>query len=107
MAGLMAWAELALCGSGVTGYEMCCLGLPMLVVTPVDNQLPVSRGLAAAGLIHHLGWWQEVGAREMARGVDGLAAAQAERARLARAGWEAVDGLGARRVAAALLEECR
>jgi len=104
MPALMAWADLALCGSGVTGYEMCCLGLPMLVVTPVDNQRPVSRGLEEADLIRHLGWWEKVSGADMARAVDVMAADVALRRRLSRAGQAAVDGRGADRVARALLE---
>lgn len=103
MPALMTWADLALCGSGVTSYEMCCLGLPMVVVTPVDNQIPVSKGLEDKGLIHHLGWWKEVPGERMAQAVDDLALDTAERERLAKAGQKAVDGKGAERVARELL----
>ncbi len=106
MAQLMAWADMALCGSGVTGYEMCCLGLPMVVLTPVDNQMAVSRGMERAGLIRHLGWWERVGSEEMADAVDEVAAAREERKRLSAAGQAAVDGLGAQRVAQILLAAC-
>jgi UDP-2,4-diacetamido-2,4,6-trideoxy-beta-L-altropyranose hydrolase len=105
MPALMSWADMALCGSGVTSYEMCCLGLPMVVVTPVDNQIPISRGLEKLGLIRHLGWWENVGGHEIAQAVDALAADRQARDQLSRAGQRAVDGLGADRVAKALLEE--
>lgn len=104
MPALMAWADMALCGSGVTSYEMCCLGLPMVVVTPVGNQIPVSKSLQDKGLIRHLGWWEEVAGEMMALAVDNLANDSTERARLAEAGQKAVDGKGAERVARKLLE---
>jgi UDP-2,4-diacetamido-2,4,6-trideoxy-beta-L-altropyranose hydrolase len=105
MASLMAWADLALCGSGVTGYEMCCLGLPMVVVTPVSNQIPISDGLDKAGLIRHLGWWEDIDGHAMARAVDNLAMDFQARNTLSLAAQNAVDGLGAERVAKAILEE--
>jgi UDP-2,4-diacetamido-2,4,6-trideoxy-beta-L-altropyranose hydrolase len=105
MPALMAWADMALCGSGVTSYEMCCLGLPMVVVTPVDNQIPISRGLEKLGLIRHLGWWENVECQTIAQAVDALSADRRARDEMSRAGQLAVDGLGAKRVAQALLEE--
>lgn len=102
---LMTWADFALCGSGVTSYEMCCLGLPMVVVTPVDNQVPISKGLQDKKLIHHLGWWEEVDGEQMAQAVDNLALNQSERVRLAEAGQIAIDGRGAERVAGELLKK--
>jgi UDP-2,4-diacetamido-2,4,6-trideoxy-beta-L-altropyranose hydrolase len=107
MPGLMNWANMALCGSGVTSYEMCCLGLPMVVITPVDNQIPVSRGLQDKELIHHLGWWEGVPGEMMAKAVDDLALDSAERTRLAEAGQKAVDGKGAERVARKLLDRAK
>jgi len=104
MPALMAWADMALCGSGVTSYEMCCLGLPMVVVTPVGNQIPVSKGLQDKGLIQHLGWWEDVDGKKMAQAVAEMALDPLERARLAEAGQKAVDGRGAERVARELLK---
>jgi UDP-2,4-diacetamido-2,4,6-trideoxy-beta-L-altropyranose hydrolase len=105
MPALMAWADMALCGSGVTSYEMCCLGLPMVVITPVDNQIPISRGLEKLDLIRHLGWWENVENQTIAQAVDALATDRQTRGEMSRAGQLAVDGLGAKRVAQALLEE--
>jgi UDP-2,4-diacetamido-2,4,6-trideoxy-beta-L-altropyranose hydrolase len=107
MASIMAWADLALCGSGVTGYEMCCLGLPMIVVTPVNNQIPISLGMDKAGLIFHLGWWENVDGKMMAHAVDLLANDLQARNNLTQLAQNAVDGLGADRVAKALLAEAK
>jgi spore coat polysaccharide biosynthesis predicted glycosyltransferase SpsG len=104
MAELIGGADMALSGSGVTGYEMLCLGLPMVVVTPVDNQLRISQELERRSLIQHLGWWQDVSQSQIASAADDLAQDADTRKRLSGAGMAAVDGLGAGRVASELLQ---
>lgn len=102
---LMAQADLALGAGGATSWERLCLGLPALVVTLADNQIPVAQELARQGLIHWLGNAEQVDQRVMS---EALRAALDERARPA---WltprpDLVDGLGAGRVCAALLAPC-
>jgi UDP-2,4-diacetamido-2,4,6-trideoxy-beta-L-altropyranose hydrolase len=49
MSELMAWADVAICAGGSTVWELCCLGLPMLVFIRADNQKPSSLALQAEG----------------------------------------------------------
>ena len=45
LAGLIARADLAIGACGTTTWERACLGLPSLVVTIADNQLPMAQAL--------------------------------------------------------------
>jgi len=55
IAELMAQADLALCAGGTTTWERFCLGLPSLVITIADNQVPFTRDLHDAELLRWLG----------------------------------------------------
>lgn len=55
LADLMAQADIAIGAGGVTNWERMCLGLPSLVVTLADNQIPISKLLDAEGAIRLLG----------------------------------------------------
>ncbi len=107
MAQVMNWAELALSASGTTTLEMCCLGLPAVLVIQVENQRRIGEEMGRRGLALQLGWWEEVSGEMMAAGVDELAADMARREAFSRAGLKAVDGQGAARVAKALLAAAR
>lgn len=49
MAGLMAEADLAISAGGSTIWELCCLGLPSIVVETAANQQGISKALEKAG----------------------------------------------------------
>lgn len=51
MASLLAGADLAIGGGGVTSWERCVLGLPSLVVVIADNQKPAAAHLAKTGAV--------------------------------------------------------
>lgn len=98
LAGLMATADISVGGGGIAMLERCCLGLPQIVLTIADNQVPGTRALAATGAIVHLG--------DFATGIHGLAAAAAalaadpaRRRALSEHGQLLVDGRGTARVA--------
>lgn len=55
LAAAMAKADLALGASGTTSWERLCLGLPALVITMADNQVPLARELSRRGFIVWLG----------------------------------------------------
>jgi spore coat polysaccharide biosynthesis predicted glycosyltransferase SpsG len=56
----MAAADLAIGAGGATVWERLCLGLPSLVVSIAENQEPVCKDLASAGLIKYLGCQEKV-----------------------------------------------
>jgi RimJ/RimL family protein N-acetyltransferase len=52
MGELMLAADLALGAAGSTSWERCCVGLPSLVVVVAENQRPVARDCALAGVAY-------------------------------------------------------
>lgn len=97
MAQLMAAADLAIGAGGTTTWERCCLGLPTLQVAIAPNQEAPTRALAEAGLVTYAGRSLTEHALLQVLGNSEMLKEQSRRVA------ELVDGLGARRVAAALL----
>jgi len=96
MAELMAAADLAVGAGGTSAWERCCMGLPTVQVSIVDNQVGPSRALAEAGLVTYAGASLTEESLMRAIGNPGLLKEQSRRL------LGLVDGQGARRVAAAL-----
>jgi UDP-2,4-diacetamido-2,4,6-trideoxy-beta-L-altropyranose hydrolase len=102
LSNLMMRADIAIGAGGATSWERCCLGLPSLIVTLADNQVPIAAELQERGLARWLGHAAEVGedqlrdalATELASGIDAAWSARC---------LAAVDGRGVRRVAGAML----
>jgi len=55
LAELMSAADIAIGAGGVANWERMCLGLPGLVVTVANNQIPISEELHEKGAIRWLG----------------------------------------------------
>ena len=55
LADLMVAADIAIGAGGVTNWERVAVGLPSLVVSIADNQVPISEQLHRDGVIHYLG----------------------------------------------------
>jgi RimJ/RimL family protein N-acetyltransferase len=51
----MAKADLAIGAGGATTWERCCMGLPSIVITVAQNQIPIADALSAQGLIFLIG----------------------------------------------------
>lgn len=98
-------ADLTVSASGTSTWELLCLGATAALVCVVDNQVmgyerAVGTGAAAGlGLLSAL--QQDRSSADQV--LERLLGDPAERGRLARAGWELVDGRGRERVADALL----
>ena len=60
LAYLILKADLAIGACGTTSWERCCLGLPSIVITIADNQIPIAKELDKKQLIHWLGHYQQV-----------------------------------------------
>ncbi|MFN3522035.1 MAG: UDP-2,4-diacetamido-2,4,6-trideoxy-beta-L-altropyranose hydrolase [Phenylobacterium sp.] len=103
MARLTLDADLAVGAAGSTTWERCVLALPSLLVVLADNQRAAARAMDEAGAALML----EADAMDFdqafAAALRRLLDDQALRARLAQRSAEVCDGLGAPRVAAALL----
>ena len=98
LADLMANADLALGAGGGTTWERLCVGIPSLVVSVAENQVPACKALSKAGVIVYAGASSHIDVDSLRQileqwvdKIDGLVA-------LSRQGTLMVDGLGALRV---------
>jgi UDP-2,4-diacetamido-2,4,6-trideoxy-beta-L-altropyranose hydrolase len=107
MPELIAWADLAVASAGTTCWEMCLLGLPMILVDLAENQKPIARALSDLGAATYLGSAGAVSEEEVTAQVVGLLASKSGRAQLSERCSKLVDGRGAERVLGELkLDEC-
>lgn len=100
---LMAAADLAVGATGSTSWERCCVGLPTVVITSADNQVPIARGLEARGAVLNLGDAQAVTRDGLAEAIASLGADSSRLEAMSRAAWSVADGRGASRVEEAML----
>lgn len=102
VASTMAGATVALAASGATCWELCCLGVPAVLVAVADNQLPLARALAARGVAIDAGRDDVIDPGVVARKLAELGADPSAREAMGRRGQTLVDGRGAKRVVACL-----
>jgi UDP-2,4-diacetamido-2,4,6-trideoxy-beta-L-altropyranose hydrolase len=100
MAGLMAKSDLAIGAAGGSCWERCCLGLPTLLVTLADNQLPGSLALHEAKAAHWIGGVGDI-PRRLPLAFDEVCCVLGASSQFAAA---ICDGTGARRMASYILE---
>lgn len=65
LADLMVKADIAIGGGGVTNWERICIGLPSIVITMADNQVPISKILDQNGVIRLIGSSEVVGVKDI------------------------------------------
>jgi UDP-2,4-diacetamido-2,4,6-trideoxy-beta-L-altropyranose hydrolase len=102
MPELMADADVAVAGAGTTGWEMCFLGLPALLIVLADNQQGVADELGKLGIAVHLGHASDLTGSAIAAQLQSLADAPAVRREMSQRGRALVDGRGAERVVRAM-----
>ncbi len=102
LAALYAASDLALGAGGGSVWERCCLGVPSLLISIADNQVPASHDLHSAGIARYLGRHDEVTVdviRDALRNIIADSDARREMSELSR---RLVDGMGALRVSEAI-----
>jgi len=92
MPALMAWADLAIAGAGVTSYELCYMGLPSMLLIVAENQRRTAERLSELGMAVNAGTSREFRAGWFGRrtaSFDGIfrAARRDERVRTRIGGW--------------------
>ncbi|GEM_PF-2225944 len=107
---LLAAADLAICGGGLTLYEAAFLGVPAIAIaqpSPVpgheDHQLGTIGKLAAAGCCLALGMAGEVGREQLSVTLGELLADCQRRGRMSAAGLGLLDGRGLMRTVEEIL----
>lgn len=103
LAVLMVDADLAVAAAGTTSWELCCMGVPTVLVSVADNQVPVARALAEAGVALDAGPVDEGVGDRVAQGLRSLRGDPAKRAVMVTRGRVLVDGRGADRVVTEML----
>ncbi|MBV8906701.1 MAG: hypothetical protein JOZ22_23925, partial [Acidobacteriia bacterium] len=105
MAQWMNWADISVNAGGSTCWELCCLGVPMLIAVLAPNQRPGACALAEYGCAILIGDWTPGAAfPDLAPAVECLLEHPRQRRRMASKGQELVDGKGAVRAARLLIE---
>lgn len=102
MPDLMGWADCAVAAAGATCWEMCLLGLPVLLVDLAPNQLSTARRLDELGAGSYLGNPSEVSSSAILERLQWLLSSAEKRAAMSAAGRTLVDGLGVSRVIRAM-----
>ena len=101
LAGLITRADIAIGAGGATTWERTCLKLPSLVVTIAANQKPFAEALDSAGYLKVLGDADTVSAKRICSELLRHISRSSEQ--YEDAGGTLTDGLGASRLAIAML----
>jgi UDP-2,4-diacetamido-2,4,6-trideoxy-beta-L-altropyranose hydrolase len=104
MPALMAWADVAIAGAGVTSYELCYMGLPSLLLIIAENQRRIAERLSELGVAVNAGTSREFRGEVFAGQLQALMDSSERRGAMSHGGRALVDGLGSERVRAALLD---
>ena len=103
VAGMFASADLGIGAGGVASLERCCVGLPSIAISVAENQNSGLAGLVDHGVIKFLGFLDGLSPGQIVESVRCLMAEPGQLRRMSMQALSLVDGLGARRVAAAML----
>lgn len=98
MAELMANAQLAICASGATTWERCCIGLPGIVVTVANNQTEIGLAMNEIGFDYLLGDAGSVTVAQFIQAIKKCDVSDFFDFLNPRCGYQLVDGGGAKRV---------
>jgi UDP-2,4-diacetamido-2,4,6-trideoxy-beta-L-altropyranose hydrolase len=98
LADLMAQADLAIGAGGTSTWERMCLGLPTLIISIAENQLPASIALAKAKLIDYAGHFSNIKIDHLTQLLLNLIHDQERLHELTLENQALVDGLGALRL---------
>ena len=105
MPELMARADVAVSASGTTCWELACMGVPSVLVVLAENQRPAAEALDAAGVFVNAGWHEDVSPDDISRALHSLLRHPGTRAKMRERAQRLVDGRGAGRVVAAMMEQ--
>lgn len=102
----LAQVSVAITAAGTTLNELACLGVPAITVAVAENQIPSGERWAQAGAVRFLGPAEAVSESDLRAIVIELASDDQQRILLSQSARRLVDGLGAKRTLAAILNVC-
>ena len=80
------------------------MGVPSMLIVLAENQRPATEALDAAGVFVNVGWHEDVSADDISQALRSLLRRPDTRAKMRERAQRLVDGRGARRVVAAMME---
>ena len=104
---LIDFCDISISAAGSTTYELAACGVPALLIITADNQVRLAQEAERQGMAINLGWYHELDVARLYSALDKLIINYELRVQMAMHGQELIDGRGARRVAAILVDEMR
>ncbi len=104
---LMDFCDISISAAGSTTYELAACGVPALLIVAADNQVRLAREAERQGMAINLGWYHELDVTQLYSALDSLINNQVLREKMTARGQALIDGQGAQRVAAILLDEMK
>jgi len=104
LAPLLARNTLGVGAGGVSMWERMCAGIPSIVVSLAENQVPSTHGVARHGVIDYLGPDEAVSSADLHNALAALVSDPVRRKQMSDQGRALVDGRGAARVTEALVQ---
>jgi UDP-2,4-diacetamido-2,4,6-trideoxy-beta-L-altropyranose hydrolase len=102
MPALMDWADLAISAAGITAWELVFMQLPTLLLLTAENQMNNARTLSAAGVALFV----DVERSTFQEALAQLVGSYEQRAKMAAACAQIIDGEGVFRLRDAMLRRC-
>ena len=104
VAAEMAWADLAVTAAGTTCLELAAMGLPSVLLTVAENQIPSALTMNRLQASVYGGDAHDLDVDALGATIGQLVESRETREAMGRAAERLVDGNGVRRVERALLE---
>jgi len=105
MAALMGWADIGICGGGVTLAEMAFMGLPSISIKTAPNQYSVQKYASEYGATVFLGTAAEVTVDQITLALRALSRDKLKRQQISKAGRNLIDGYGNERIIKYMLSQ--
>ena len=103
----MIWADVSINAGGSTCWELCCLGVPMIILIASDDQVLTAQELDDKGYAKSVGnlCASSIDA-DLAEALEELLYDPQQRAKMSSRSQDLVDGFGASRVSKSLISLC-
>lgn len=98
-------ADIAIHAAGGTSWELAYMGVPGICYVLADNQAPVAKELAGAGISRSMGWHADFSKEKLRMKFRELITSPRLLRRMSKAGRATIDGRGAERAAKELTRE--
>ena len=98
LASLMSKCDMGIGAGGSTTWERCCIGLPSLLISIADNQIPTCQALSKINLVEYLGDITSISLDLIRKRLVALINNSQKRLDFTKISMELVDGGGLSRV---------